>query len=74
MEIGKIAATTITMRHFVVFLLGSDSIATMGQALLFRPMLWKCFYNIDDQSLRSEGGVLHIFSGGGWLVGSVVWV
>ena len=31
-------------------------------------------YGVDGWSLRSEGGVLQIFSGGGWLVGSVVWV
>ena len=30
-------------------------------------------YNIDDWSLRSEGGVLQIFSGVGWLVGWLVW-
>ncbi|KAF3951734.1 hypothetical protein CMV_022644 [Castanea mollissima] len=31
-------------------------------------------YGVDGWSLRSEGSVLQNFSGGGWLVGSVVWV
>ena len=33
-----------------------------------------CSYSDDDRSLRSKSGVLQIFSGGGWLVGLVVYV
>ena len=39
LEIGKATVATVTMRRLVVFLLGSDSTATMGQALLFGPVL-----------------------------------
>ena len=43
LEIDEATVATVTMRRLVVFLLGSDSTATMGQALLFGPVLWKCF-------------------------------
>ena len=42
-EIDEAATATVTMRHLVVFLLGFDASATIGQVLLFGPMLWKCF-------------------------------
>ena len=43
LEIDEAAVAIVTMMRWVVFLLGSDSTAIKCQALLFGPVLWKCF-------------------------------